>query len=99
MEKKLQLTARIIAVQEDMIEKAKDSNNEKREQVVEYEHKIAKTQTQLSQEQNDKLIINDQIQKAQKKLKALTSKNKSSSWFGFGSKSQDQVNEDLVKQR
>ena len=47
-----------------MIEKAKDSNNEKREQVVEYEHKIAKTQTQLSQEQNDKLIINDQIQKA-----------------------------------
>ncbi len=37
LEKKLKLTAKIIAVQEDVIEKARQSNEDKNRQVVEME--------------------------------------------------------------
>ena len=47
VEKKLQLSAKIIAVQEDSIEKAKDSNMRKREEIIEFNEKTRKTYEQI----------------------------------------------------
>lgn len=47
LEKKLKLTAKIIAVQEDVIEKARQSNEEKSRQLVEMENKIVKMNAQI----------------------------------------------------
>lgn len=43
MEKKLQLTAKIIAVQEDVIERARESNSDKNRQMLELNQKTVKT--------------------------------------------------------
>ena len=51
-------------MQEDVIEKARRSNEEKNKQLVEMESKIVKMNAQIVQEYNDKQIIMDQIQKA-----------------------------------
>ncbi len=55
-------------MQEDVIERARQTNDEKSRQVVEMGQKLAKTNSQILQEYNDKKIIMEQIQKAQKKL-------------------------------